>query len=115
MKGEKKRGGFRIGEMETNVMISSGVSSIVKDRLMEQSDKYEVPFCKKCGFMAQKNYEKYNKYFHLFDNCQDLKHYCRHCKTGKHVVDIFIPYPAKLCMQEIASLGISTKLKFNEH
>jgi DNA-directed RNA polymerase II subunit RPB2 len=41
-KGRGNQGGLRIGEMETNAIISHGVSAFMKESMMERSDKYTL-------------------------------------------------------------------------
>ena len=40
--GRANGGGLRIGEMETNAILGHGISSFVKESLMERSDKYSI-------------------------------------------------------------------------
>lgn len=39
-KGRGNQGGLRIGEMETNAILSHGISAFMKESMMERSDKY---------------------------------------------------------------------------
>lgn len=41
-KGRSNEGGLRIGEMETNAIISHGISSFLKESIMERADKYNI-------------------------------------------------------------------------
>lgn len=40
IKGRKKGGGIRLGEMERDGLIAHGVSYIIKERLLDSSDAY---------------------------------------------------------------------------
>jgi len=53
--GRSRDGGFRIGEMERDVMIAHGMSRFCRERMYDVSDKYSVYVCKKCGMIAAYN------------------------------------------------------------
>ena len=48
IKGRKKGGGIRLGEMERDALIAHGVSYILKERLLNSSDKNTALICS-CG------------------------------------------------------------------
>mmetsp|Transcript_19572 Transcript_19572/g.16726 ORF Transcript_19572/g.16726 Transcript_19572/m.16726 type:complete len:97 (+) Transcript_19572:551-841(+) len=49
VKGRKKQGGIRVGEMERDSFLAHGVSYILRDRLLNCSDRTEGLVCLKCG------------------------------------------------------------------
>jgi len=49
VKGRKKHGGIRLGEMERDSLLSHGVSFCLQDRLMNCSDNHLAYVCAKCG------------------------------------------------------------------
>jgi DNA-directed RNA polymerase II subunit RPB2 len=55
--GRSRDGGFRIGEMERDVMIAHGMSKFCRERLYDVSDKYTTHVCGKCGMIACYNDE----------------------------------------------------------
>jgi len=49
IKGRKRFGGIRFGEMERDSMIAHGTSFLLKDRLMNCSDYTQSWMCRECG------------------------------------------------------------------
>lgn len=49
IKGRKKGGGIRFGEMERDSFIAHGAAFLMQDRLMNCSDKHVAFVCKTCG------------------------------------------------------------------
>ena len=49
VKGRKKHGGIRLGEMERDALLSHGVAFCLQDRLMNCSDIHLAHVCGQCG------------------------------------------------------------------
>ena len=49
IKGRKKGGGIRVGEMERDSLLAHGAAYLLQDRLMNCSDYTKTWICKKCG------------------------------------------------------------------
>lgn len=90
--GRKAGGGLRCGYMEVDCFVAHGGSACVKDRMMEQSDKFKVYYCKICGLQAI-----YNKI--------SGKAECRVCISSENAL-IQLPYASKLVMQEMSGMNI---------
>ena len=60
-------------------MISHGVSSVLKERLMDVSDAFRVHVCDLCGMIAIANMHK-----GTFE--------CRGCRNKTRISQVFIPY-----------------------
>merc|ERR550519_1241047 len=50
VKGRKKGGGVRFGEMERDSLLSHGATFLLQDRLFHGSDKSKCSICKDCGW-----------------------------------------------------------------
>ena len=84
---------------ERDAIISHGASAFLKERLMEQSDAYEMPVCMKCGYMA------------IHDAQKDYV-LCKYCKSSENTTIITMPYACKLLFQELMSMNICPIMKF---
>lgn len=107
VEGRSRKGGFRMGEMERDALIGHGASEVIKDRFMNQSDKFETFVCQTCGFLAEPNAP---------DNVNilDVLHktpYCRYCRSNDNIRPVTIPYAFKLLTQELAAVHIALKFK----
>lgn len=98
--GKAKQGGLRFGEMERDCLIGYGTSNMLKDRLLNESDKISIPVCSKCGLMAVRNYES-------------NKTYCKVCGEVP-TYDVEISYAFKLLMDEMLGMGILTRFKLKD-
>ena len=105
--GRSRDGGFRIGEMERDVMIAHGMSKFCRERLYDVSDKYTVHVCRKCGMIASYNdgskrrmHSKDDMYIHKCNTCDNMTDFAR----------VEIPYAYKLLSQELQTINIVPRL-----
>jgi DNA-directed RNA polymerase beta subunit/intein/homing endonuclease len=105
--GRSRDGGFRIGEMERDVMIAHGMSKFCRERLYDVSDKYSVHVCKKCGIVASYNDGNTNK---MYANADFTIHLCKNCNNTTHFAKVEIPYAYKLMAQELQTINVVPRL-----
>lgn len=96
--GRARNGGLRLGEMERDAVLSHGMSSFLKERMLDVSDNYRVFICKNCGMFANANPDK-NIYK------------CVNCQHASDIIQTRIPYAFKLLSQELYTMNIM--LRFN--
>jgi DNA-directed RNA polymerase II subunit RPB2 len=102
--GRSRDGGFRIGEMERDVMIAHGMASFCKERLYDVSDKYSAYVCRKCGMLAAYNDGKK-------PGSSDFTiHRCYTCDNMTDFAKVDIPYAYKLLSQELQTINVVPRL-----
>ncbi|MGC9147574.1 MAG: DNA-directed RNA polymerase subunit B [Infirmifilum sp.] len=96
--GRAREGGLRFGEMEKDCLVGHGAALLLRERLLESSDKTTIWVCENCGYTG------------WFDAKKNIP-VCPVCgeEKGKlHPVEV--SYAFKLLLQELTGLGISVKL-----
>jgi len=123
IKGRKKGGGIRLGEMERDSLLSHGTAFLLHDRLLNCSDKHIAYACRRCGDLlspatqrsailsagqAQTNATKHH-----------LRVYCRNAKCCNAVREeanddavqpIILPYVYRYLANELAAMNIKMKM-----
>jgi len=105
--GRSRDGGFRVGEMERDVLIAHGISRFCRERLFEVSDKYSVHVCKKCGMIASYNDGNKN---HMYSNSDFTVHLCKTCDNKTDFALVEMPYAYKLMSQELQTINVVPRL-----
>ena len=108
VKGRKKHGGIRLGEMERDALLSHGVSFVVHDRLMNCSDTHNAHICNGCGGLITVHVLPSSNHMQPSvasgarptqgtaatnkGSRNNHQQYCSACKTSAHVKAIHLPY-----------------------
>lgn len=93
--GRARDGGLRIGEMERDCFIAHGTAGFFREKTFNSSDAFKVTISKEKGDMIVTNKEE-----------GVYKYGTRDIYDTDEIVDLAIPYAAKLAYQELKSMGI---------
>jgi DNA-directed RNA polymerase subunit B len=99
--GRARGGGLRFGEMERDCLIGHGASALLRDRLLEESDRTIAYLCEKCGLLA---------YYDIKQN----RYVCRVCGEKATISPVAMSYAFKLLTQELMALGIAARIRVEE-
>ncbi len=99
--GRARGGGLRFGEMERDCLIAYGASMILKDRLLDESDKSDIFVCERCGLVA-------------YHDVKQRKYVCRVCGDKAKISSVSVAYAFKLLLQEMQSLNVAPRLLIKE-
>ncbi|MCX8202541.1 MAG: DNA-directed RNA polymerase subunit B [Candidatus Micrarchaeota archaeon] len=94
--GRSREGGLRFGEMERDCIIGYGATMLLKERLMDESDRTVQIICNDCGSFAYYDYLK-------------NKPICPICDST-NFSQVEMSYAFKLLVDEIKSLGIFPRM-----
>jgi DNA-directed RNA polymerase beta subunit len=98
MQGRSKEGGLKVGEMERDALISHGGSALLKERMCEASDAYNLPICGTCGNIA------------ITDHINKV-YTCKVCGDKATFGIVRIPYVIKLLMYYLNAAGVHMTFK----
>jgi|Deesub1362B_J571_1020462.scaffolds.fasta_scaffold00004_277 DNA-directed RNA polymerase subunit B len=99
--GRSRGGGLRIGDMEKDTFVAYGASAVIKERLLESSDKTTILVCKDCGMEG-------------YYNPRTKKYVCPVHGEDAALVPITVAYAFKLLLDELRSLLIYPRIKVKE-
>ncbi|KAI9348048.1 hypothetical protein BDR26DRAFT_907704 [Obelidium mucronatum] len=95
IKGRKRFGGIRLGEMERDSLLAHGVSFILQDRLMNCSDYSQCHVCRLCGSILRGSLMRFE---------------CLMCKTSRGIDVIAVPYVFRYLCAELVAMNVKLKL-----
>ncbi|MBW0462799.1 hypothetical protein O181_002514 [Austropuccinia psidii MF-1] len=137
VKGRKRGGGIRFGEMERDALLAHGTSFLLQDRLMNCSDYSTAWICRKCGLLTSLGYDLggVGQPGEIKRSSVQIRgpqgEYCRNCdpdvdvtiarpgeslesigsKLKPNMEVIAIPYVFRYLLAELIAMGIKISLK----
>ena len=125
IKGRKKGGGIRLGEMERDSLLSHGAAFLLQDRLLNCSDKHTAYACSRCGDLLLPTTER-NTILSSGQSAAEAVHkaklrlYCRNAKcrelvgeegSDESVEPIILPYVYRYLVNELAAMNIKMTME----
>jgi len=126
IKGRKKGGGVRLGEMERDALLSHGTAFLLHDRLLNCSDKHVAYACNRCGDLLSPTTER-NTVLSTGQGSREsiqraqLRFFCRNLKCTQAVgreggnddsiEPIILPYVYSYLINELAAMNIKATME----
>jgi DNA-directed RNA polymerase I subunit RPA2 len=118
IKGRKRGGGIRFGEMERDSLLAHGAAYLLHDRLHTCSDYHIADVCSICGSMLSTTFIEPQK-----RPVRDIpgipvrraqrKVTCHACQTSKGMETVAMPYIFRYLAAELAAMNIKMTLKLS--
>jgi DNA-directed RNA polymerase II subunit RPB2 len=105
--GRSRDGGFRVGEMERDVIIAHGISAFCRERFYTASDKYRTYVCNRCGLTPVYNDGTIQ---HIQARNEMTIHKCLTCENTTDFSLVEIPYSFKLLAQELQTINVVPRI-----
>ncbi|KAI3844252.1 hypothetical protein MKX03_032323, partial [Papaver bracteatum] len=116
IKGRKRGGGIRFGEMERDSMLAHGAAYLLHDRLHTCSDHHIADVCSLCGSLLTTTSAQTHKRI-VREQGEKLppgripkKVTCHACKTSKGMETVAMPYVFRYLAAELAAMNIKMTL-----
>jgi len=127
IKGRKKGGGIRLGEMERDSLLSHGTAFLLHDRLLNCSDKHVTYACRRCGDLLSPSTERSTVLAagksSISAGQTRLRVFCRNAKcrsqtqregaNDEMVEPIILPYVFRYLANELAGMNIKMVMDIN--
>lgn len=111
--GRSRGGGLRVGEMEKDCMISHGARSVLRDRLLNNSDRFETVLCRNCGLLGVPAPPRSQHHHALLG--QQTQARCIKCKqAGNNMVTVVMPCAFRLFHDLLQTYNVEMQMDVEE-
>lgn len=118
VKGRSAGGGIRFGEMERDSLLAHGAAYLLHDRMHTCSDYHVASVCSLCGSLIAPMYvceiQKQGQVSFPALGGRMKKATCRHCKTGKGIERVAMPFAFRYLTAELAAMNVKLALKVSD-
>lgn len=119
IKGRKRGGGIRFGEMERDSLLAHGAAYLLHDRLHTSSDHHIADVCSLCGSILTTSIIQSQKRA-VREMIGDLppgrapkKVTCLACQSSKGMETVAMPYVFRYLAAELAAMNIKMTLQLS--
>ncbi|GFP98191.1 DNA-directed RNA polymerase i subunit rpa2 [Phtheirospermum japonicum] len=118
IKGRKRGGGVRFGEMERDSLLAHGAAYLLHDRLHTSSDHHIADVCSLCGSILTTSIIQSQKRVVMdmigLPPIRDPKKVtCVSCRTSKGMETVAMPYVFRYLAAELAAMNIKVTLQLS--
>ncbi|CRK88797.1 CLUMA_CG002625, isoform A [Clunio marinus] len=113
IKGRKRGGGVRFGEMERDALIAHGASFLLQDRLLHCSDKTVTLICRHCDSLVTPM-DRVSKKKSDKSSMVRYRETCGLCKRNDMIDIVEIPYIFKLLVSQLCAMNINIKINYKD-
>ena len=110
VKGRKRAGGIRLGEMERDSLLAHGIAFVLQDRLMNCSDYSKAFICTTCGSILSPIPSA------LVEGTSNSNHsvHCQSCSKDQKrstIETVAIPFVFRYLASELMAMNINMRLQ----
>ena len=115
VKGRKRAGGIRMGEMERDSLLAHGAAFMLHDRLQTCSDASRALVCQRCESIMSPIPHFYSRTSSSIDNSSNngnvSKGRCTSCGKSDAIDSITLPFVYRYLAAELMAMGVRMRIK----